>query len=210
MAWTTPGTAVAGATATAAFWNANVRDNMLETYPAAVSAAGDLAYADGANSLTRLAHPGATGYLLASNGASGLAWRQVAEDIDYQDGATSYTGTSTTYTAGDGSSTWAGLLPKVTVTTGTLAIAWVSCASAWNSTAGGLTILSYSVSGATTRAADDAHAGTLESGNANDRGPIVAVRLESLTAGSNTFQMEAKVTTGTGTIDRPRILVMAL
>lgn len=28
MAWSTPGTAVTGATATAAFWNANVRDNL--------------------------------------------------------------------------------------------------------------------------------------------------------------------------------------
>lgn len=37
MAWTTPGTAVSGATATAAFWNANVRDNLNAGFPDAVS-----------------------------------------------------------------------------------------------------------------------------------------------------------------------------
>ena len=33
MAWTTPGTATAGEVLTAAFWNANVRDNSLELAP---------------------------------------------------------------------------------------------------------------------------------------------------------------------------------
>ena len=33
MAWTTPGTAVAGDVLTAAFWNSNVRDNSLELAP---------------------------------------------------------------------------------------------------------------------------------------------------------------------------------
>ena len=33
MAWTTPGTATAGEVLTAAFWNANVRDNSLEFEP---------------------------------------------------------------------------------------------------------------------------------------------------------------------------------
>ena len=32
MAWTTPGTATAGEVLTAAFWNANVRDNLVTTY----------------------------------------------------------------------------------------------------------------------------------------------------------------------------------
>ena len=33
MAWTTPGTAVAGDVLTAAFWNSNVRDNLIELAP---------------------------------------------------------------------------------------------------------------------------------------------------------------------------------
>lgn len=33
MAWSTPGTAVTGATATAVFWNANVRDNLAALNP---------------------------------------------------------------------------------------------------------------------------------------------------------------------------------
>lgn len=37
MAWSTPGTAVTGATATAAFWNQNVRDNLNAGFPNAVS-----------------------------------------------------------------------------------------------------------------------------------------------------------------------------
>lgn len=51
MTWTAPMTAVNGAVLTAAQWNTHVRDNLLETAPAKVSAAGQLIVSNGPNSL---------------------------------------------------------------------------------------------------------------------------------------------------------------
>lgn len=51
MAWTTPLTAVANATLTAAQWNASVRDNLNETAAAKASTAGSLFVATGSNVL---------------------------------------------------------------------------------------------------------------------------------------------------------------
>lgn len=53
MAWTTPLTAVANATLTAAQWNASVRDNLLTTSPALASAAGSLFVATGTNAIAQ-------------------------------------------------------------------------------------------------------------------------------------------------------------
>lgn len=55
MAWTAPATVITGDLLTAALWNAQVRDNMLETAAAKVTTAGDIVYATGANALARLA-----------------------------------------------------------------------------------------------------------------------------------------------------------
>jgi hypothetical protein len=51
MAWSTPLTAVANATLTAAQWNASVRDNLLMTAPALASAAGQIFVATAANTI---------------------------------------------------------------------------------------------------------------------------------------------------------------
>lgn len=51
MAWTTPMTAVAGNTLTAADWNTHVRDNLLETSPAKATTAGSLFVGNGANTI---------------------------------------------------------------------------------------------------------------------------------------------------------------
>lgn len=99
-------------------------------------------------------------------------------------------------------------LPTVTLTTGTLAVVFVSAIRVDNDTAGATVSLAFSISGATTLAAGDAQAGLYESSNAGDSSAVTVVRLATLTAGSNTFQMEAKVSSGTGTIVRPRILVI--
>lgn len=53
MAWSTPLTAVANATLTAAQWNASVRDNLLETSPALATTSGSLYVSDGTNSLAQ-------------------------------------------------------------------------------------------------------------------------------------------------------------
>ena len=54
MAWTAPRTWTTGELVTAALLNAHVRDNLLETYPAKVTTAGDIAYATAANAIARL------------------------------------------------------------------------------------------------------------------------------------------------------------
>lgn len=53
MAWTAPMTAVTGNALTAAQFNTHVRNNLLETAPAKISAAGDYVVATGANALGR-------------------------------------------------------------------------------------------------------------------------------------------------------------
>lgn len=52
MAYTTPLTAVANATLTAAQWNASVRDNFLETGPAKATSTGRLIVTSGANQVS--------------------------------------------------------------------------------------------------------------------------------------------------------------
>jgi hypothetical protein len=51
MAWSTPFTAVSNSTYTAAQHNASVRDNLLETFPAKATAAGQIAVSTGANAI---------------------------------------------------------------------------------------------------------------------------------------------------------------
>lgn len=53
MAWTAPMTAVANATFTAAQFNANVRDNFLETEAAKATTAGSVMIATGANAIVQ-------------------------------------------------------------------------------------------------------------------------------------------------------------
>lgn len=60
MAWTTPLTAAANATLTAAQWNASVRDNLLETAPAKATTAGRIFVTTAANAVAERAITGAT------------------------------------------------------------------------------------------------------------------------------------------------------
>lgn len=53
MAWTAPMTATTNQTLTAAQWNAQVRDNLLETMPAKATVDGSYFLANGANSLVQ-------------------------------------------------------------------------------------------------------------------------------------------------------------
>lgn len=54
MSWTAPRTWPAASIITAAQLNAHIRDNLLETMTAKVTAAGDIAYATGAHALARI------------------------------------------------------------------------------------------------------------------------------------------------------------
>lgn len=100
MAWSTPLTAVANASLTAAQWNASVRDNLLETAPAKATTA--------------------TGYFVAT-GTNAIAQRVPLSSAIATD-------QSTTSTGGYANLTTSG--PAVTVTTGVAALvcfgAWMT------------------------------------------------------------------------------------
>lgn len=74
MAWTAPRTWTTGELVTAALMNAHLRDNLLETSAAAATTAGDLTYADGANSMARLAKGTAYQALRMNLGVTAPEW----------------------------------------------------------------------------------------------------------------------------------------
>ena len=216
MAWTAPRTWVTGETVTAALMNAQVKDNFLETSAATVTTAGDIPYADAANSMgSRLAHAGAS-RLLVADASSGLAWR----DSDGQNGDSSYTsadgvgaGSSITYEDLSDIDWGSGTTVAVTLTTDTKAMIWYGASDTRIDTAGKSVFVTYRISGATTFAAVDSLATIHESGAAEDRGTASRAHLDKgLTAGSNTFTIQARTNdaTGVATIVRPWIMVQAL
>ena len=214
MAWTAPRTWVTGETVTAALMNTHVRDNLLETAPAIAQAAGDIIYADGANSLTRLAGPAAGPAVLMDtiDGTLQPVWRQANMDRDFQDASTtgslsSFGGWVTQWgTAGQD-------LPKVTVTTTTCALVVVMAARVQVNTVGDGMYIGHEVSGATTLSATIARGGSgFYARTANENTGLCGVFFHTgLTAGSNTFQMQGRgyTTTGTKTIENPSIFVQA-
>ena len=182
MAWTTPLTAVANAALTAAQWNASVRDNLNETATAKFTGAGQ--------------------YFVATAGNAGAA-RIAATDF-YATGTGTDTTNSTTYTGLTGG-------PAPVATTGTSAIVML-WARMFNNTAGGRSVAGFAVSGATTLAATDLRAIAATSNAANEEywmsgAFLLNASTAALTAGSNTFTMQLRVTTGTGTF-APRSLVV--
>lgn len=100
--------------------------------------------------------------------------------------------------------------PAVTVTTGTSAIVIWQCLHQ-NSGANGACSVSVDVAGATTRAASDSWRSLtdgLAAANGWQGGSFV--KLTGLTAGSNTFRMQYKVSAGTGTFANREIVVLPL
>ncbi len=206
MAWTAPRTWVTGEIVTAALMNSAIRDNFLETSAATVTTAGDIAFADAANSMgSRLAIGAATTHLVSDGSAP--VWRGIATAVRTD----SNTGTNTSYQkledASGGGFGFAAAV-EVTVTTGTVARVDYKCLLS-NNTGGSLTMLSFSVSGATTVAAADGNAIQYESSAANDRAFFGGYDLlTGLTAGSNVFTLEGRVSGDTGTIASPDIAVI--
>lgn len=201
MAWTTPKTFTAGAVLTAAELNQHLRDNLLETCPATATTAGDLVYADAANSMgSRLAIGAVNSHLVSSGSAP--VWRTLGND-----GSTStHTSTSTSYVA---LSSWSpGETVQVTLTTGAGKALVLMTARVWNSTAGSSVFIAFEVSGATTLAFSDNRAGRYESSNANDVANPALVEVVSLASGSNTFTAGGRVDGGTGSIDKMDMVVL--
>ncbi len=207
MAWTDPAGHVwtTGEKVTAANMNTFIRLNLEETAPDKVTTAGDLVRATGANALTRLGI-GAIHSLLVSDGSIPV-WGTVTSD----EGDATYTsgpspGDPSTFQGLDSVNWGSGTAASVTVTTSNQARVDVH-SRLQNDTAGALTSLSYAVSGATTSAANDIQGISFESSAANDRAQFGGWSYITLTAGSNTFALEAKVSAGQSTLTRPRIFV---
>jgi hypothetical protein len=78
MAWTTPKTWASGYVVLAADLNTHLRDNLNVTAPAVMTTAGDIIYASGANTPSRLAKDTNSTRVLTNTGTSNVpAWAQV-------------------------------------------------------------------------------------------------------------------------------------
>lgn len=214
MAWTAPRTWVTGETVTAALMNAHVRDNLLETSAATATTAGDIVYADAANSMgSRLGILSGTGTFLASTGSAPV-WRSVGQLV----GDATYTGAADPGSANPTPTVFAdlsvtgwgsGTTVLVTATTGTRALVHYGARLVRNPTAGGLVHISYRVGGATTTAAATTWETVDESGASNDNNSPGRSHLATLTAGSNTFVLQAHASSGSdaAVIASPYIIV---
>ena len=81
MAWSVPRTWVTAELVLASHMNAHVRDNLLETGPAKVTALGDLIYATAANALTRLARGTARQGLQVNAAENALEWAASPQSV---------------------------------------------------------------------------------------------------------------------------------
>lgn len=140
------------------------------------------------------------GHWFVSTGANAIAERSISsvEILTSQSTAsTSYTDLTTTGAA-------------VTATTGTRALIFFATRMA-NSSANTECWASVAVSGATTIAASDAWAITLDGAAASNNNQWGSFHyFENLTAGSNTFTMKYRAGAGTATFENRRIAIVAM
>lgn len=180
MAWTTPITAVANSTFTATQWNAGVRDNLAIQAPAIATT---------------------NGWLICSNGANVIVQREVAQVVNDALGTT----TSTTYTP---TLTGGGTSPAITFTTGTGALLFMSMNIAM-----GLTNASAAATIDVNGDGGNDNRSLIQDGDgAFQRDDRVGCSQAFLlgTPGSNTYQLEYRVTAGTGTFINRRLVGIAL
>jgi hypothetical protein len=102
--------------------------------------------------------------------------------------------------------------PQVTVTTGVAALV---CFGSWmtNDTGGARALMSYTMSGATSAAAQDLTSSSVQITTSSSGCYIAATRTymhTSLTSGSTTFKTQYKVSTGTGTYQQRTLSVLPL
>lgn len=217
MAWTAPRTWVTGETVTAALMNTHIRDNLLETSAATVTTAGDLAYADAANSMGSRLAIGPAGYRLVSSG-SAPTWKGQAYDdqvayfaTDTSSGSdTVYWGFDTIYwDSGSGTQEI-----SVTLTTGTQAMVFYGCSHASAADTTTQVNMSYEVSGASSIAASGDWALVGKSAVASKNFPASRMHYATgLTGGSNKFELLAipyVTSAAVITIQNPYISVLAL
>lgn len=141
----------------------------------------------------------AASQIFVATGVNSIAARTITGDSVN----TTETTTSTTFTD------LATVGPSVTVTTGPSALVLVS--SRLENSAGSSVYASHVISGATTIAADDTNSLSADPGSGNRvRATSASFRSGDLTAGSNTFKMQYRTDTGTGTFAYRRIVVIPL
>ncbi len=186
MAYTVARTWVTAETVTAALLNTHLRDNMNATAPGIASAAGNLIVTDGTNSIVQR-----TPAQAADNG-SGTLTNTSSLTLANLTGGTPFSGEV-----------------EVTVTTGTKAFV-LFAARLRNDTVDQSVTLGYSVSGASTVSASFDRSLSFQSPTAGADFEAATFYFQSLTAGSNTFTLEARVTANEGTINDPRIAVLPL
>jgi hypothetical protein len=155
-----------------------IRDNFAETAPAKATASGQM---------------------FVSTGVNGIAARVPTPAAV----STAETTASTTYT----DLTTVG--PSATVTTGTQAYVIVTARQA-NNTATAECYTSFTISGATpTVAASDTFASFFQAPSVNGANRAsAAILVTGLTAGSNTFKMQYRVSAGTGTFSARQLAVI--
>lgn len=180
IAWSTPPTAAAGDTFTASMWNTGVRDNLNMTAPAIATTAGRI---------------------IVTSGVNAVAQRAVVDGINDTGGTT----TSTSYTA---TLSGGGTSPSATVTSGTALMVFINSACANSAT--NWSLCAYAISGATTFAANDVLAVIQDGGSGKDDRFGVSNLHQGITAGSNTVQLQYRVTGSTGTFTKRRLQVMGL
>ena len=160
----------------------------------AIDAKGDLVVGTGADTFSRLAvgtngqvltadSGEATGLKFATPASGGITSAAARVETDQDTTSTSYTDLTT---AG----------PAVTLTTGTKALVIVGCQH-YADTTDKYAYASYAISGATTSAASDDFSVNTRMINSNFNASAASVAsVRTVTAGSNTFTMKYKTTTG--------------
>lgn len=183
MAWTAPMTAVAGAVFQAAQFNTYVRDNMLELAPAKATTPGSIFAVTGTN--------------------------QIAERIP---GAAIDTGTATFTSTSFADPATGSAGPSVSVVTGVQALVGYRSYLEVPSTTARVE-MSYSISGATTRAASTTRSVGYSVSNSvsglKTRTGVVDLAT-GLTPGTNVFKLEYNVSSSTGTAADRRLWVVPL
>jgi hypothetical protein len=142
---------------------------------------------------------GANGTVLTADSAEtlGLKWAAAAS------GAPASATSSGTATSSTTSATYVDTSAAATLTTGTKALVLIGATVAFNNSSEESTFISFKVSGATTSAATDARGAQLFTSAANRPkvGLSRATLITGLTAGSNVFTLQIRVSAGTGGVD---------
>lgn len=180
MAWTAPRTWVTSEVVSAAIMNTHVRDNLLETAPAKATAASQL---------------------FVATAAGAIASRSFSQDFENVAETTASTSYGSLATVG----------PQIALTTGSNALIFMSARMS-NDTAGAECYMDFAISGASSRSALDHTGICITSNAANDIYRVGTTHLvtSGLTAGSNTFTAQYRVSAGTGTFDERRMIVLPL